>query len=298
MKYNQMGNTGLFVSEICLGTMTFSGENFFGGAIGTLGQKAAPKLVEKSFAAGVNFIDTADGYSQGQSEIMTGQAIRDLGIKRSEIVLATKVFGSHGRRGSMISALARAHMMDAVVAASLDRPEDGSHRLLYQVHHTDHITPVEETMRALDDLVREGAWCALSGASNWTASGSMMKANGIAATARPRAARFETVQAYYSIAGARLMERELGADALRKRKSAAWSGVPWRAATSSGKYRPGSEGEAPEIGEGRAQDVRFSPHRQGPRRQGDHGSAAHRQGAWHFGGAGGAGLGAGQAVCH
>ena len=97
MKYNQLGRSGLFVSEICLGTMTFSGENFFGGVIGTLDQKASTKLVERSVAAGVNFIDTADIYSTGQSEVMTGQAIRDLGINRSEIVLATKVFARMGQ---------------------------------------------------------------------------------------------------------------------------------------------------------------------------------------------------------
>jgi aryl-alcohol dehydrogenase-like predicted oxidoreductase len=96
MKYNRLGNSGLFVSQICLGTMTFSGENFFGGAVGKQNQKEATHLIEKSVAAGVNFIDTADIYSAGQSEIMTGQAIRDLGLKRSDVVLATKVFGRQG----------------------------------------------------------------------------------------------------------------------------------------------------------------------------------------------------------
>ena len=97
MKYNRLGRTGLFVSEICFGTMTFSGENFFGGAIGTQDQKEANGLIEKCVAAGVNFIDTADAYSAGKSEIITGQAIKDLGLPRSEIVLATKVFGPHGQ---------------------------------------------------------------------------------------------------------------------------------------------------------------------------------------------------------
>ncbi|MGZ5927434.1 MAG: aldo/keto reductase, partial [Rhizomicrobium sp.] len=113
MKYNQLGRSGLFVSEICLGTMTFSGENFFGGVIGTLDQKASTKLVERSIAAGVNFIDTADIYSQGESEKMTGQAIRDLGIRRSEIVLATKVFARMGPGVNEIGA-SRGHIMDGV----------------------------------------------------------------------------------------------------------------------------------------------------------------------------------------
>ncbi len=103
MKYNRLGNTGLLVSEICLGTMTFSGENFFGGVIGTLDQKASTALVEKSIAGGVNFIDTADAYSAGQSEVMTGQAIRDLGLPRSQVVLATKAFAAWDR-ASMRSA--------------------------------------------------------------------------------------------------------------------------------------------------------------------------------------------------
>src|ERR1700748_1840862 len=143
MKYNQLGRSGLFVSEICLGTMTFSGENFFGGAIGTLGQKDASKLAERSFAAGVNFIDTADAYSLGQSEIMTGQAIRDLGLKRSAVVLATKAFGRMGAGVNDIGA-SRGHLMDAV-AASLERLQT-DHIDLYQIHQTDLVTPVEETM--------------------------------------------------------------------------------------------------------------------------------------------------------
>ena len=96
MKYNRLGQTGLFVSEICLGTMTFSGENYFGGVIGTLGQKEATALIARSLEARVNFIDTANVYSFGESEKMTGQALKDLGVKRSDVVLATKVYGRMG----------------------------------------------------------------------------------------------------------------------------------------------------------------------------------------------------------
>jgi aryl-alcohol dehydrogenase-like predicted oxidoreductase len=141
------------VSEICLGTMTFSGENYFGGVIGTLDQKAATQLVGKSAAAGVNFIDTADAYSHGQSEIMTGQAIRDLGLRRSEIVLATKVFARTGPGVNEIGG-SRVHIMDAV-AKSLERLKT-DYIDLSQIHQTDLVTPVEEIMRALDDLVRQG----------------------------------------------------------------------------------------------------------------------------------------------
>ena len=201
MKYNRLGNTGIYVSELGLGTMTFSGEGFYDGVMGTLGQTEATPLVEKSIAAGVNFIDTADIYSFGRSETITGQAIKDLGLKRNELVLATKVFGKMGNGVNDIG-LSRGHIMEAV-ARSLERLKT-DYIDLYQVHHTDHITPVEETMRALDDLVRQGMVHYI-GASNW-AAWKLMKANGIAAI--NHAARFETVQAYYSLAG-RDLEREL-----------------------------------------------------------------------------------------
>ena len=246
MKYNRLGNTGLFVSEICLGTMTFSGENFFGGAIGTLDQKAATALVEKSFAAGVNFIDTADAYSHGQSEIMTGQAIRDLGIKRSEVVLATKAYGRMGPGVNEIGA-SRVHLMDAV-KKSLDRLKMDTIDL-YQIHQTDLVTPVEETMRALDDLVREGLVRYL-GISNWTAW-RLMKANGIADKRGWN--RIESVQAYYSIAG-RELEKEL-VPLMEEEKIGCLVWSPLAGGYLSGKYSPGGEGEA----EGRRKAFDFPP---------------------------------------
>ncbi len=246
MKYNQLGRSGLFVSEICLGTMTFSGENFFGGVIGTLDQKASTKLVERSIAAGVNFIDTADAYSQGESEKMTGQAIRDLGIRRSEIVLATKVFARMGPGVNEIGA-SRGHIMDGV-AKSLDRLKM-DYIDLYQIHQTDLVTPVEETMRALDDLVRQGM-VRYIGVSNWTAW-RIMKANA-AAGARGQE-RFETVQAYYSLAG-RELERELVPMMAEERIGClVWS--PLAGGYLSGKYSEGGEGGA----EGRRKSFDFPP---------------------------------------
>ena len=175
MKYNRLGRTGLFVSEICFGTMTFSGGTWFGGAIGAQGQKEANALIEKSLAAGVNFIDTADAYSHGLSERVTGQAIRDLGLARSDVVLATKVFGRMGK-GANDAGASRGHIMDGV-AKSLERLKT-DHIDLYQIHGTDPVTPVEETMRALDDLVRQGM-VRYIGVSNWPAW-RIAKANGIA----------------------------------------------------------------------------------------------------------------------
>jgi len=246
MKYNQLGRSGLFVSEICLGTMTFSGENFFGGVIGTLDQKASTKLVERSVAAGVNFLDTADAYSAGQSEVMTGQAIRDLGLNRSEIVLATKVFARMGQGVNDIGA-SRGHIMDGV-AKSLDRLKM-DHIDLYQIHQTDLVTPVEETMRALDDLVRQGM-VRYIGVSNWTAW-RIMKANGIAGGRGQE--RFETVQAYYSLTG-RELERELVPMMEEERIGClVWS--PLAGGYLSGKYSDGGEGGA----EGRRKNFDFPP---------------------------------------
>ena len=246
MKYNQLGRSGLFVSEICLGTMTFSGENFFGGVIGTLDQKASTKLVERSVAAGVNFVDTADIYSTGQSEVMTGQAIRDIGIKRSEIVLATKVFARMGQGVNDIGA-SRAHIMDGV-AKSLDRLKM-DYIDLYQIHQTDLVTPVEETMRALDGLVRQGL-VRYIGVSNWTAW-RIMKANAIAGARGQE--RFETLQAYYSLTG-RELERELVPMMEEERIGClVWS--PLAGGYLSGKYSEGGEGGA----EGRRKSFDFPP---------------------------------------
>ncbi len=236
MKYNQLGQTGLFVSEICLGTMTFTGDGKNAGiwsAIGDVGQSQATALVEKSIAAGVNFLDTADVYSMGNSEKLTGQALKDLGIKRSDVVLATKCYGRVGGGPNDIGA-SRGHIMDSV-ARSLERLQT-DHIDLYQIHATDAVTPVEETMRALDDLTRQGM-VRYVGCSNWQAW-RVMKANGIAASRGW--ARMETIQAYYSIAG-RDLEREIvPMMADQKVGLMVWS--PLAGGLLSGKFGPGSNG--------------------------------------------------------
>ncbi len=202
MKYRQLGRTGLYVSEICLGAMTFAGEaTGMWGAIGAVDQQGVDDMIGRALASGVNFIDTADVYSAGQSEQMVGAALRNLGVKRSDVVIATKCFGEMGP-GPNDKGASRGHIMDAV-RASLDRMQL-DYIDLYQIHANDPVTPVEETLRALDDLVSQGL-VRYVGCSNWPAW-KMMKAHGIA-DARGYA-RFETVQAYYSIAG-RDLEREV-----------------------------------------------------------------------------------------
>ena len=201
MRYRPLGRTGQFVSEICLGTMTFHGGSGMWRAIGTVEQKGATALIERALAAGVNFIDTADVYSEGQSEVMLGQALRDLKVNREDVIVATKVRGRTGQGANAVG-LSRGHIMDQI-AGSLKRL-GLDHFDLYQIHGFDPVTPMEETLRALDDCVSRG-YVRTIGCSN-LAAWQIMKALGI--SERRGFARFETVQAYYTIAG-RDLEREI-----------------------------------------------------------------------------------------
>ncbi len=201
MRYRPLGRTGQYVSEICLGAMTFHGGGGFWRAIGTLDQKTSTELVGRAIAAGVNFIDTANVYSEGESEVQLGQALRDLGVKREDVIIATKVRGRMGPGPNKVG-LSRGHIMDQI-ADSLKRL-GLDHIDLYQVHSFDPVTPLEETLRALDDCVSRG-FVRTIGCSNF-AAWQIMKALGI--SDQRGYARFETVQAYYSIAG-RDLEREI-----------------------------------------------------------------------------------------
>ena len=193
MRYRPLGRTGQYVSEICLGTMTFSGGAGFWRAIGALDQSASTALVGRALEAGVNFFDTANVYSEGQSEIQLGQALRDLGVKREDVVIATKVRGRMGPGPNAVG-LSRGHIMDEI-AASLKR-FGLDHVDLYQIHGFDPVTPLEETLRALDNCVSRGLVRTI-GCSN-LAAWQIMKA--LAISEKHGWARFETVQAYYSIA--------------------------------------------------------------------------------------------------
>jgi aryl-alcohol dehydrogenase-like predicted oxidoreductase len=201
MRYRPLGRTGQYVSEICLGTMTFNGGAGFWRAIGTVDQAGSAALVARALEAGVNFIDTANVYSEGQSEAQLGQALRDLGVKREDVIIATKVRGRMGPGPNAVG-LSRGHIMDQI-AASLKRL-GLDHVDLYQIHGFDPVTPMEETLRALDDCVSQGLVRTI-GCSN-LAAWQIMKALGI--SEKHGWARFETVQAYYSIAG-RELEREI-----------------------------------------------------------------------------------------
>jgi aryl-alcohol dehydrogenase-like predicted oxidoreductase len=230
--------------------MTFSGEGWLGGLIGNTGQKDATHLIEKCLTAGVNFLDTADVYSVGQSEIITGQALRDIGIERSQIVLATKVFGRMGP-GANDAGASRGHIMDGV-ARSLDRLKM-DHIDLYQIHGTDIVTPVEETMRALHDLVRQGM-VRYIGVSNWSAW-RIAKANGIAD--RHGWNRIESLQAYYSIGG-RDLEREL-VPLMQEEQIACLPWSPLAGGYMSGKFSPDPSKKLGAEAEGRRKNFDFPP---------------------------------------
>nr|MBU6418301.1 aldo/keto reductase [Pseudomonadota bacterium] len=234
MKYKQLGRTGLYVSEICLGTMTFGGNEDAGfwKAIGQLRQDEVDAIIARALEAGVNFIDTADVYSMGQSERLVGQALKNLGVKRKDVVIASKVFGEMGP-GPNDRGASRGHIMDGV-KASLERM-GLDHIDLYQIHGTDAVTPIDETLRALDDLVSQGL-VRYIGVSNW-AAWKIAKALGLSET--KGYARFETLQAYYSIAG-RDLEREL-VPLLSEEKLGLMVWSPLAGGYLSGKYGPGAE---------------------------------------------------------
>ena len=197
MKYHRLGQTGLFVSELCFGAMTFGGRGFW-SVIGDHSQEDADRLVGRALDGGVNFFDTADVYSEGESERLLGKA---LGSQRRHIVLATKVRARVGSGPNDVG-LSRGHIMQSI-DASLHRLET-DYVDLYQIHGFDPFTRLDETLRALDDIVTAGK-VRYIGCSN-LAAWQIMKALGI--SERCNWNRFETLQAYYTIAG-RDVEREI-----------------------------------------------------------------------------------------
>jgi aryl-alcohol dehydrogenase-like predicted oxidoreductase len=239
MNMRQLGRTGLRVSEICFGTMTFGGEGIY-QAIGSTAQAEADRMVGACRDTGINFFDTADTYSMGRAEEILGRA---LGARRKEVVVATKVRGRVGAGPNDVG-LSRGHIMDSI-EGSLRRL--GTDYIdLYQIHGYDALTSWDETLRALDDLVRAGKVRYL-GASN-LAAWHLMKALGV--SERHGLERFETIQSYYSIVG-RDLERELVP--LMKSEQVGlliWS--PLAGGWLSGKYRKGD----PTPTTGRAARVR------------------------------------------
>ncbi|MDJ1016754.1 MAG: aldo/keto reductase [Paracoccaceae bacterium] len=201
MRYNRLGQSGLFVSELCLGTMTFGGSDDMWGQIGQLQQDGADALVKTALDAGINFIDTANVYASGRSEEILGQSLRNLGVTREEVVIATKVHGQMGE-GPNARGLSRGHILDQA-KSSLKRMQL-DHIDLYQLHGVDPATSITETLEALDTLVQHGH-VRYIGLSNW-AAWQVAKAVGLAEMRR--LAPIVSLQAYYTLAG-RDLEREI-----------------------------------------------------------------------------------------
>ncbi|MBL9103304.1 MAG: aldo/keto reductase [Myxococcales bacterium] len=228
MRYNLLGKTGLYVSELCLGTMTFGGKGFW-EVIGSLPAKEVESLVGTALDGGVNFIDTADVYSEGQSEQLLGEALKALARPREQVVVATKVRGRVGPGPNQVG-LSRAHVL-ASIDGSLRRL-GLDHVDLYQIHGVDRTTPIEETVRALDDVVRAGKarYVGFSNLPAWLAMKAIAyaEANGLS--------RFQSAQMYYSIAG-RDIEREV----VPLAQSEALAILPWSPLAGgllSGKFDP------------------------------------------------------------
>jgi aryl-alcohol dehydrogenase-like predicted oxidoreductase len=228
MKMNFLGNSGIKVSELCFGAMTFGGRGYW-RTIGEVEQHDANDLVAMAIEGGINFFDTADVYSEGLSEEILGKA---LGPKRKEIILATKVRGRTGKGPNDIG-LSRLHIIENC-NASLKRL--GTDYIdLYQVHNFDPFTPLEETLRALDTLISDGK-VRYIGASNYS-GWQLMKA--LATSEKLNLEKFVTLQAFYSLI-ARDLENELVPLCLDQNLGILpWS--PLGGGFLTGKYRRGAK---------------------------------------------------------
>lgn len=230
MQYHLLGNTGVFVSRFCLGTMTFGGRDTPPyDQVGGLDLPQVQAITDAALDAGINFVDTADAYSAGESESLVGQAIKS---RRHDLVLATKFHAPMGAAPNR-SGQSRLYMMRAL--------EDSLKRLqtdyvdLYQIHNFDPLTPFEEVLRALDDAVRQGK-VRYIGCSN-LAAWQVMKALGV--SERRGLERFASVQAYYSLAGRDLEHELLPMIEDQRLGLMVWS--PLAAGFLSGKYDRHSE---------------------------------------------------------
>jgi aryl-alcohol dehydrogenase-like predicted oxidoreductase len=231
MKYNELGKTGVLVSELCLGAMTFGGKGYW-QAIGQVPQDEVNQIIKTSLDSGINFIDTANAYSEGLSEIMLGEALKALSVPRQEVFIATKLRIRMGPGSNQVG-LSRLHIMDSV-NDSLQRLNLSHIDLLY-IHGVDPITPLEETMRGLEDVVRSGKvrYLGISNHPAWM----VVKANSYAD--KMGWTKFVASQNYYTIAS-RELEREIVPMAL----SEGIGIMPWSPLAGgflSGKYTRNNE---------------------------------------------------------
>lgn len=240
MEYLPLGNTGLYVSRICLGTMNF-GQNTVLEAIGSLGEKEVQEMVDRAFDVGINFFDTANLYTMGESEVLLGKAI---GNRREKAVIATKVFNPFTNDMNSLGTSRKAIIREA--EASLKRL--GTDYIdLYQVHSWDATTPIEETLSALDDLIRSGKvrYIGLSNFTGWQ----IAKAYGISEAKGFH--KFVSSQSYYSLAGRELEYEVL--PALRDINMGVMVWSPLASGFLTGKYT------GKNVEEGRRSHFSFPP---------------------------------------
>lgn len=234
MQYRRLGRTGLLVSEVCMGTMTFGG---------AADEEASRGIVARCLDAGVNFFDTADVYTEGRSEEILGRLVKG---RRHDLVIATKAFNPTGP-GVNDAGLSRKHLI-AACEASLRRL--GTDYVdLYQVHGDDPWTPLEETLRALDDLVRSGK-VRYVGASNY---GAWRLCDALWTSETRGLARYECLQPLYN-----LVERGLDAEVLPLCRAKGVGVIAWSPLAGgwlTGKYREGAAEGARLAGGGGGQAV-------------------------------------------
>jgi len=218
MQYRFLGNSGLRVSEVCLGTMNFAV---------TTGQEEATRIVSQALDAGVNFVDTADSYAGSECEVLVGNALKG---RRDKVVLATKFTNPMGPRPND-SGWSRRHIMDAVEGC-LKRLQTDTIDLLY-IHHIEHRAPLEEALRAMDDLVHQGK-VNYVGCSNFEA---WRLVDGLWISDHNGLSRFIAYQPQYSLA-VRDIEAELVPACLAKNVGIVCWG-PLASGFLTGKYKPG-----------------------------------------------------------
>lgn len=223
MEYRRMGRTGLKVSEICLGTMTFGH--------GT-DEAEARRMVDLCFEAGLNFFDTANSYADSQSETLLGKALKG---RRREAIVATKFFNPMGS-GPNDSGMSRVHIMQAI--------EDSLKRLqmdyvdIYYIHHVDIQTPLEEMLRALDDLVHQGKvrYIACSNYQAWRLAEALWLSD------TKNLARFECYQPQYSLVVRDIEQELIPLCQFKGLGVVVWS--PLAGGFLTGKYKPGQQSVA------------------------------------------------------
>lgn len=245
MEYSTLGRSGLRISRLCLGAMTFGAGTGIWSEIAGLDRAQAARLVSIAVAHGINLIDTADAYSQGQSEVVVGQVLADLGLDESHMLVATKVRLRTGAGHNDVG-LGRSHIMRSVETSLRRIGRD--HIDLFQLHDRDALVPLEETLRALDDLVTQGKVRHI-GVCNFSA-GDLERARGIANCTH--GARVVSNQVHYALTS-RDVEHEIASVSTANDVSLlVWS--PLAGGYLSGKYTQGSDGET-----GRRARLNFPP---------------------------------------